>query len=150
AARRVRATCSASRVLPTPPGPVSVTRRARVSNCFTSAVSALRPTRLVTSAGKRSLLPNPLRTIVSAPASASTTVRRPWTTARRHQDHWATPTVTPEDRTIGDRGHMRSRCRQFYACAVAPPLRTWTVTPTRRLGAADDLSHRTGHQARTP
>jgi hypothetical protein len=40
------------RVLPTPPAPVSVTRRERASSRLTSATSPRRPTQLVRSAGR--------------------------------------------------------------------------------------------------
>ncbi len=41
------AASTASRVLPTPPGPVSVTRRCAVSSLVTSAMAVARPMRLV-------------------------------------------------------------------------------------------------------
>ena len=51
-AATARATRLASRVLPTPPGPVTVTSRCRPSRSATSRTYSSRPTKLVSSAGK--------------------------------------------------------------------------------------------------
>src|SRR4051794_2171825 len=54
ARRTSAATLSASRVLPTPPVPTRVTRRDWPKACFTAAFSLLRPTKLVSAAGRLS------------------------------------------------------------------------------------------------
>ena len=46
------AICSARRVLPLPPGPVSVSKRVLRSRCFTSAICWARPIKLVSCTGK--------------------------------------------------------------------------------------------------
>lgn len=46
-----RAARSAVRLLPTPPGPTSVTSRDRANSAFSTASSSLRPTKLVNSTG---------------------------------------------------------------------------------------------------
>src|SRR5438093_677783 len=51
-ARRLSATCSASRVLPQPPGPTRVTSRFVFSSAFSSAVSRSRPIKLVSCRGR--------------------------------------------------------------------------------------------------
>ena len=46
------ATCSASRVLPQPPAPVSVSNRVEASNCLICAISLPRPMKLVSCCGR--------------------------------------------------------------------------------------------------
>src|SRR5215218_11218011 len=49
---RARATSTASRVLPTPPGPTSVVSRYSAASLVTAAISASRPTKLVSGVGR--------------------------------------------------------------------------------------------------
>ena len=66
-ARRRRATSIASRVLPTPPGPVSVTSRDRCNSSRTSATARSRPTKLVNGTGSQSRRSGSPRTPGSGP-----------------------------------------------------------------------------------
>jgi hypothetical protein len=77
ALRSSRAMRSASRVLPTPPSPVSVTIRVVDSSCLTSAISCRRPTRLVISAGRSSGRRCCDETPTSPPQITTTFVREP-------------------------------------------------------------------------
>ena len=95
--RTAAATCSASRVLPTPPGPVSVSRRDSARARLTEAVSCRRPTNVVIGWG--SVSPLDCLVLVIRPTCASPAERTPTMPATaaaarpRGEDGLPSPTV---------------------------------------------------------
>src|SRR3954470_8561242 len=133
------ATRRASRVFPTPPTPVSVTRRTVDSSRVSSATSASRPTKLVRSTGRF-----PVSTAGGPPITTKSLVfghvQRQIVETRWEMPYRGQPSPTRES-TVDGSGCRRGRCRLRRA-GVQPRLDL-----VRRVGAPPALlpgDHHTG------
>src|SRR5690606_19840149 len=89
-------TTTASRVLPTPPGPVSVTSRCSASAASTSSRSAARPTNDVRATGRPTTPPGGGASPASGPTSAASSLRSATPYLRSSDETW--PSTVRTDR----------------------------------------------------
>src|SRR5262249_47328126 len=86
-----RATTAARRVLPTPPGPITVTSRCFPTRPATSSTSAARPTKLVSAAAKPCTPPAPAPPLsaTAGPYRQATRIPHDWAGAATREHHQA-------------------------------------------------------------
>jgi hypothetical protein len=123
---RPSATATARRVLPTPPGPLKVTSRARSSSPPTSAISSWRPTNEVSCTGRVFRLASRVRGGGKSASSPSTT-----SSCRRSGAAMSLSRCAPRSRTETPSGRARATSPR-----VASETRTCPPWPAAAIRAA--------------